>query len=155
MVDTGGGEPLPYAARRLWLAAVDAAANKDLVRRFAATLSAGDLEGLRAFFDDDSTWTIQASDLQGAGTHRGRAIIDEFLRPVREGLFVAGDPKLEVTNLFADGTIVIMEAHGVGLLLNGNAYDNRYAFVFEIEGTTIRRMREYMDTHHAHVAVNG
>jgi hypothetical protein len=126
-------------------------ANKALVRRFAATLSAGDLDSVARFFDDDSTWTIEASGIEGAGTHRGRAIIEEFLRPVR-GMFEPGDPKLAITRLVAEGPLVVMEARGTGLLRNGSPYDNRYAFVFELDGAKIRAIREYMDTHHAYLA---
>ena len=127
--------------------------SKSLVRRFVAALSDGNLEFLATFFDDDSTWTIEATGIEGTGTHRGSAIIEEFLGPVR-GIFEAGDPKLEIKRLVAEDSTVVLEARGTGRLLNGNAYDNRYAFVFEIEGAKIKAIREYMDTHHAYVVTN-
>jgi uncharacterized protein len=120
-----------------------------LVRSFFTTLSAGDLDRLGAFFDDDSTWTICARDIAGAGTHTGRdAIIEGFLRPVR-GLFEPGQPTIEVTRVLVDGRFVAVEAAGRGRLLNGNEYDNRYAYVIELDGATVRSLSEYMDTHHA------
>jgi ketosteroid isomerase-like protein len=120
-----------------------------IVRSFFATLSSGDLEALGSFFDDRSTWTICARDIAGAGTHTGRhAIIEGFLRPVR-GLFEPGQPSVEVTRVIGEGPVVAVEATGRGRLLNGNEYDNRYAYVIELEGSIVRALSEYMDTHHA------
>ena len=97
---------------------------KDLVRSFFETLSSGDLERVRAFFDDDTTWFICATDIPGAGAHTGRtAIVDEFLRPVR-GLFEPGQPKVEITNLVAEGNWVAVEAIGRGRIHHGRRYQN-------------------------------
>jgi ketosteroid isomerase-like protein len=123
--------------------------SETLIRSFFATLSEGDLDRLGEFFDERSTWTICARDIAGAGTHTGRnAIIEGFLRPVR-GLFEPGQPTIEVTRVIVDGRFVAVEAAGRGRLLNGNEYDNRYAYVIELDGTTVRALSEYMDTHHA------
>lgn len=46
--------------------------SSELVRSFFATLSSGDLERLREFFDDESTWHICATGIPGAGAHTGR-----------------------------------------------------------------------------------
>ena len=92
--------------------------SKELVRSFLETLSTGDLDRVAAFFDSESTWTVCAVDIAGAGTHRGRAIIEEFLRPVR-GLFEPGSPKVEITNLVAEGRWVAAEAEGHGRFRNG------------------------------------
>jgi ketosteroid isomerase-like protein len=122
---------------------------EQLIRSFFTTLSAGDLDRLGAFFDESSTWTISARDIAGAGTHTGReAIIEGFLRPVR-GLFEPGQPRVEVTRVLVDGDVLAVEAAGRGRLLNGNEYDNHYAYVIELDGSTIRSLTEYMDTHHA------
>jgi hypothetical protein len=121
--------------------------NEQRVRSFFATLSSGDLEGVWSFFDDDTTWTVCAVDIPGAGAHRGRAIVDEFLGPVR-GLFEPGEPKVEITNLVAAGSWVALEAHGRGRFLSGAEYDNHYSFWLELDGDTIRTIREYLDSHY-------
>ncbi len=121
--------------------------DEDLVRRFFATLSTGDLDRVATFFDDHSTWTVCAIEIPGAGTHRGRAIIDEFLRPVR-GMFAPGQPKVEVTNMISANGWVAVEATGRGQFLSGTPYENRYSFWLEVDGGTIRTIREYMDTHY-------
>jgi len=119
--------------------------DEELVRSFFATLSTGDLERVATFFDADSTWTVCATDIPGAGTHVGAAIVEEFLRPVR-GMFEPGQPKVEVTNVVSAGGWVAVEATGRGRFRSGVPYENRYAFWLEVAGGRIRTIREYMDT---------
>ena len=122
--------------------------NGELVRSFFETLSSGDLEGLRSYFDDESTWLICATGIPGAGAHKGRrGIIDDFLAPVR-GMFEPGQPKVEITNLIARGDWVAVEATGRGRFLDGRDYENRYSYWIEIDGLTIRTLKEYMDSNY-------
>jgi ketosteroid isomerase-like protein len=125
---------------------------EDVVRSFFATLSSGDLDGVARFFDAGSTWTVCATEIPGAGTHRGREIVEEFLRPVR-GMFAPGQPKVEITNLLAAGDRVALEAIGRGEFLSGTPYENRYSFWLEVDGDVIRAIREYMDTHYVAMLV--
>ena len=122
--------------------------NEKLVRSFFEdVLNTGDLEKIRPCFHPDATWTPMAKPgIPGAGVHRGRkGIVDEFLAPVR-GLFVDGDPKNTVENLFGKGDFVAVETHGTGTFRNGRQYDNRYAWIVEIRDDMIFAIREYMDT---------
>ena len=123
---------------------------KDVVRRFFATLGTGDFAAIGEFFTDDSVW--QVNDVaRGLPAQRGRkAIIDDFLQPVREGLFAPGDPKVEIRRLIGEGDWVVAETTGRGELLNGNHYENQYVFVLQVDGDTIRYLREYMDSDYAH-----
>jgi uncharacterized protein len=122
--------------------------NEKLVRRFfEEALNTGDLEKIRPYFHPDAVWQPMAkSNIPGTGAHRGRkGIVDEFLGPVR-GLFVDGDPKNEITNIFGRGDWVAVETHGTGTFRNGKPYDNRYAWMVEIKDEMILTIREYMDT---------
>lgn len=124
------------------------ARNEMLVRQFfEEALNTGDLEKIRSHFHPDATWTPMAkTDIPGAGVHRGRkGIVDEFLAPVR-GLFVDGDPKNTIENIFGKGGWVAVETHGTGTFRNGRSYDNRYAWIVEIKDDMIFAIREYMDT---------
>lgn len=118
---------------------------ESVVRSFFETLSSGDLDRLAAYIDGDSTWTVCATGIPGAGTHRGKAIIDEFLQPVR-GLFEPGEPKVEITNLVSDGRWVACEGIGRGRFRTGTEYRNTYSYWLEVEGRIVRTMREYMDS---------
>src|ERR1700753_2031837 len=106
---------------------------KDVVRRFFDTLGTGDFAAIGEFFTDDSVW--QVNDVaRGLPAQRGRkAIIDDFLQPVREGLFAPGDPKIEVRRLLGEGDWVVAETTGRGQLLNGNTYLNEYVFIIQVD----------------------
>lgn len=124
---------------------------KDVVRRFFETLSTGELDRIAEFFTADSTWTVN-DVANGFPSQRGRAIVDDFLQPVREGLFAPGDPKIEVVRMIAEGNVVAAETIGRGTLLNGNAYENSYSFFLTVdpEAGKVLALREYMDSDYAH-----
>jgi ketosteroid isomerase-like protein len=130
---------------------------KDIVRRFFDTLGTGDFAAIGAFFTDDSVW--QVNDVErGLPAQRGRkAIVDDFLQPVREGLFEPGDPKIEIRRLLGEGDWVVAETTGRGRLLNGNAYANEYVFVMRVDpdAGTVLFLREYMDSAYAHSSSAG
>jgi ketosteroid isomerase-like protein len=88
---------------------------------------------------------------RGFPSERGRrAIIEDFLQPVREGLFEPGDPKVEVVRMIGEGDWVVAETVARGKLRNGNDYENSYVFVAQVSGDQVRFLREYMDTAYAH-----
>jgi ketosteroid isomerase-like protein len=123
---------------------------KDVLRRFFATLSSGDFDAIGEFFGDDSVWMVN-DVARGFPSERGRrAIIEDFLQPVREGLFEPGDPKVEVVRMIGEGDWVVAETVGRGKLRNGNKYENSYVFVAQISGDQVTFLREYMDTAYAH-----
>jgi ketosteroid isomerase-like protein len=120
----------------------------DVVRRFFAALSDGDLEAMRPMLHPDAAWEVMRA-VPGERLTIGRdAIIDEFLTPVR-GRFVPGDPKVTVHTLFASGDRVAAETHADGTMRDGSEYHNRYAWMIELDGSLVRRVHEYMDTAYA------
>jgi ketosteroid isomerase-like protein len=122
--------------------------NERLVLHFFEVLSAGDLEAVRALLHEEVTWKPQIRDVPGAGIHRGKkGIVDDFLRPIR-GMFKPGDPKVIVDTLASKGTLVIAEARGVGSTADGRAYDNLYAWAFDLKDGKVFAIREYMDSHY-------
>jgi ketosteroid isomerase-like protein len=127
--------------------------NKEVVRLFFETLSAGDLERLRDLFHEHATWTVVAHEIPGAGDHHGRdAIVDGFLAPIR-GRFAPGDPKVDINNLVAEGPWVAVEARGRGHVADGTVYDNNYVFFLELDKGKVRTLREYMDTQYVTAVV--
>jgi ketosteroid isomerase-like protein len=120
--------------------------NEQLVRNFLETLSTGDLEALRKRMHPDFSWEATSTSIPGAGITRGRdKVIDELLAPVR-GLFEPGDPKIVIHRVFGKGEWVAVESDSHGKLKNGNRYDNRYAWIFEIRDDQVYALREYMDS---------
>ena len=123
--------------------------NEQIVRQFFNTLSSGELEKLRLMLHENATWGIMGTGIQGAGDKHGRKeIIDDFLGPIRNGLFVPGDPKVVIQNLVVQGPYAAVEAKGLGKLKNGKDYNNRYAFFLEIKDDKIFGLREYMDSYY-------
>jgi uncharacterized protein len=120
-----------------------------LVTNLLATLSSGDLDALKPFFDDDSTWAVAAVERTGTPPTGPEGIVERFFRPVRESLFEPRDPKVNIENLWVDGAWVFVEARGSGKLKNGNSYANRYMFCIRTEGDKVKEVREYMDTAYA------
>ena len=129
------------------MAVTAANANEQLVLDFFEVLSSGDLEKLREFYHDKSTWEPKVKNIAGAGKHVGMDIIDKFLAPVR-GMFEPGDPKVHVHNMFSRDGWVCVESNSTGKTMDGKTYDNDYCWVFEISNGKIDAMREYMDSHY-------
>ena len=119
-----------------------------VVRKFFELLNAEDLEGVRGLLTEDAAWLPQARDMPGAGEYRGRnVIVDDFLRPIR-GMFAPGSPANRLLSMAANGSLVLVETHGTGHLQDGRSYDNRYAWAFELRGSQIAVVREYLDSYY-------
>jgi uncharacterized protein len=122
--------------------------SEQLVLRFFATLSAGDLEGVRRMLHEEATWKAQVRSVPGAGTHRGPGgIVDDFLRPIR-ALFRPGDPQILVDTIASRGQFVMIESHSGGCLADGRPYENLYAWAVEVRDGKIYALREYFDSHY-------
>ena len=128
---------------------------KDVLRRFFATLGTGDFAAIGEFFTDDSVWMVNDVARGFPSEHGRRAIIEDFLQPVREGLFEPGDPKVEVRSMIGEGDWVAAETTARGMLRNGNHYENFYVFIAQIDGDKVKFLREYMDTAYAHNIAEG
>ena len=126
-----------------------AADPKAVLTRFFATLSTGDYDAIGEFFGPESVWMVN-NVAAGFPREQGREkIIFDFLRPVRDGLFEPGDPKVEVLRLIGEGDWVAAETIARGSLRNGNRYENYYAWIAQIDGEQIRFLKEYMDSAYA------
>ena len=113
---------------------------------FFETLGTGNLEAIRAALHEEATWTPMVRGVPGAGEHVGhKGIVDEFLAPVR-GLFKPGDPKVHIKTVTSNGSLVMMETHGLGTLADGKPYENHYAWAVEVKDGKVFAIREYMDS---------
>jgi ketosteroid isomerase-like protein len=119
--------------------------NEQLVIDFFEALSNNDLETVRRMFHKDGSWTVMPRSIPGAGEHKGRDAIIDFIAPIR-GLFEAGGPRIDITNIIGKGNLVMVEAVGRGRMKNGKEYLNYYAWALDIKGSKISHLREYMDS---------
>ncbi len=123
--------------------------NERLVLKFFETLSAGDFDGVKSMLHANAIWKVMAQGIPGAGEHVGhKAIVDEFLMPVRLQIFESGDPKVVVDTILSKGPLVAAETRGVGRLKSGKEYRNIYAWMIEIKEGKLFRVREHMDSHY-------
>jgi len=124
--------------------------NKDIVVKFVEAMRVSDVETLKSMITEDFSWWIagKAEYLQTAGEHDR----DFFLGFFGSGadMFPNG-AEFKVTGTVAEGDKVAAEAHMTATTAMGTEYDNQYHFLFELADGRIRRMKEYMDTHHAKV----
>jgi len=111
---------------------------------------ARDPEKIAAVFTADAEWLAPANNatavaLNGPWHLIGRDQIALMFGTEIRKLFVA-DVAAEFRGCYADGNIAVIEQRLRATLANGNAYNNDYCFVLELENGPIRRVREYMDT---------
>jgi ketosteroid isomerase-like protein len=120
------------------------------VRGFFEAMDSGDLEKVAPYFDEHTSWTVSAAGLPGDGTRVGwEAIVRDIVGEVRQTVFEHGDPKADIQGVLVDGQRAAVEMTARGRLRSGGHYENHYVFIFELEGTTFREVREYMDSHYA------
>jgi len=68
-------------------------------------------------------------------------VVDHFRRLFPEGA------QFDFTKVIAEGDTVVFEQRMRATAVNGRSYDNCYCWIFEMDGTCVRRIREYMDTY--------
>lgn len=122
--------------------------NKAAIARFIGAMQASDVATLGALTTEDFVWWIlgKPEALPTAGEHSR----DFFLKFFEgsEATFPEG-VSFVPTSMIAEGNRVAVEAELDAVTATGANYNNRYHFMFELEGGKIRRMNEYMDTLHA------
>jgi uncharacterized protein len=124
--------------------------SRAVVLDYVNALDHGDAGELRAMFTPDATWWL-SGDLPVSGTWSGPAgIIDDFLAAMMGRLDTSRPVTREVKRVLADGDAVAVEWTTRATTRDGAAYENDYAFVFEVRDGRIGAVREYFDTARAH-----
>ena len=128
--------------------------SKHVVLAAWQALASRDPQRIAAMFAKDAEWlapqgNATAIALNSTSHMIGREQIAQSFGSDIWKLFTA-NVKVEFRGVYADGDVVIVEERMQATLANGNAYDNDYCFVFEVENGLIRRVREYMDTAKGH-----
>ncbi len=123
--------------------------SKTAVRRYVASVQAGDITTVRDLFADDATWRIDAGDLPISGTWEGRdSIIDDFLATAMSH-YEPGSVNLEITGLIAEGDRVALQWTSRARTVTGREYENDCLGIFTVRDGQIVSVREYMDTLYA------
>jgi ketosteroid isomerase-like protein len=122
--------------------------NKKTVEGFLATFSAGDIDGVAEGLTDDATWWVQGSIEGLSGSYTKQQMVEAL--PNFKNIYTNGALELKPKGMIAEGDLVAVEAEGHAELTNGRVYESLYHFLFEVRGDRVARVKEYLDTHHAH-----
>jgi len=125
-----------------------ALANKAIVADFLTTFSRGDVAGVLQRMADDATWWVSGTIAGMSGTYEKKTF-GALLQGVKT-VYKAGAMQFEPKSMVAEGPFVAVEASSYAELNNGRVYNNQYHLLFEIRDGKVLRVREYMDTQHAH-----
>jgi uncharacterized protein len=97
---------------------------------------------------DDATWWVQGSIEGLSGSYTKQQMIEAL--PNFKNIYTNGALELKPKGMIAEGDLVAVEAEGHAELTNGRVYESLYHFLFEVRGDQVARVKEYLDTHHAH-----
>jgi ketosteroid isomerase-like protein len=132
---------------------MDAEASKSVVRRYFDALSSGD-PGLADLLAEDVRWWVpEGSDM--AGEKVGRDAVLAFLGGGVDYYDASAPMEVSIRSMIAEGGRVACEFTIRATTAKGRPYQNDYHFAFEVEKGRIREVREYLDTHYAHLAFHG
>lgn len=120
---------------------------KDLVERFFATFSRGDVDGVLDAMADDATWWV-SGNLDGMSGIYEKSTFGSLLRGAT-ALYRERALRITPTSMIAEAERVAVEAEGFATMANGRLYRPQYHFLVDVRGDKIWRVREYMDTMHA------
>ena len=123
-----------------------AAEPKQVVEQFFATFSTGDVDRILNLLTDDASWWVSGT-IEGMSGAKSKQELGELLRAVTS-LYKKGALQISPTSMIAEGNDVAVEAESYAELNNGKVYNNRYHFLVEVNGTRVRRVKEYSDTQH-------
>ncbi len=115
--------------------------NKAAAISFLQAIGSGDIDTLKALMTEGFKATAMGSScLAGIRSYddviAGAAMFSQI---TKAGL------RFEVVSAIAEGSRVALEVKGFSDLVNGQAYNNQYVFLFAFEGECIASMTEYFD----------
>ncbi len=119
-------------------------ANRQRLQRIMAELDKGNGKPFVDAMADDFCWTIPG-DTPWSRTYSGKqAVVSELLQPLYAQFVL---PYISTTrSIMADGDKVVVEFQGRVTTKAGKAYNNRYCYVFRMEGGQMKELMEYLDT---------
>ena len=118
-----------------------------------------DAERIRSVLTEDVEWRAPRNNATaialGVTDHMvGADAIVRFILGDYPRLFCNG-MRVEPISVTAEGERVVFEQRQSAKLANGREYALDYIFIFEMKGTRVQRIREYMDTKSGHEQVFG
>jgi ketosteroid isomerase-like protein len=127
------------------------AENVELIRRVYDAMTRGAHQEMAELFHEDAYWHAMATGIVAAGRTDGREAIFEMIGGV-VSMFEPGSMQMTVTNLIgaAENNFVASEHTLRARFVDGTAYENHYAFIWEVRDGRVAGLREYMDSYYVH-----
>jgi ketosteroid isomerase-like protein len=118
--------------------------NRQRLQNIMAELDKGNGKPFVEAMADDFCWTIPG-DTPWSRTYCGKqAVVSELLQPLYAQF---ATPYISTTrSIMADGDRVVVEFEGKVTTKASKAYNNRYCYVFRMEGGQMKELMEYLDT---------
>lgn len=118
--------------------------NKALVQRIHAELDKGNGQLFVDSLADDACWILEGST-PWSGTYAGKKAIREKLLTPLFAQF-AGPYVSKLERIIAEDDHVVAMFQGDVPTKAGKRYNNRYCYVYRIEGGQVKELIEYFDT---------
>ena len=118
--------------------------NKALVQRIHAELDKGNGQAFIDSLADDASWTLEGTT-PWSRVYEGKAAIrEELIKPLFAQF--AGPYVSKTERIIAEGDRVVVLFSGDVPSKAGKRYNNRYCYVYRIEGGKVKELTEYFDT---------
>jgi uncharacterized protein len=123
---------------------MSAAQNKEHMQAVFSELAKGNARPFVEAMADDFRWTVTGTT-KWSKTYEGKqAVLSELFGPLLNA--IEGNLRTTAQRFIAEGEYVVVEARGNNTTKSGKPYNNRYCFVFRLDGGKLRELTEYMDT---------
>ncbi len=120
-----------------------AAENKKLIHDAFEAWSRGDGRPFFKLLAEDVRWTVIGST-PVSGTHNSKRDFRQTVKSLAEKF--AGELKVIVRDVIADGDKVAVQWEGHAFGKNGTAYDQTYCWVMRLKDGMVRECIAYLDT---------
>jgi uncharacterized protein len=118
--------------------------NKALVQHIHDELDKGNGQAFVDSLADDASWKLEGSTAWSR-TYRGKkAIREELLDPLFAQF--AAPYRSSTERVIAEGDRVVVLFSGDVPTKAGKRYNNRYCYVYQLEGGKVKELTEYFDT---------
>jgi uncharacterized protein len=118
--------------------------NKQLLKLVFDELAMGNSRPFVDAMADGFSWTIGGTTKWSRKYDGKQAVLTELFPALRARI----DGRIRTTahRFIAEGEWVVVEATGHNTTRDGKRYDNRYCYVFRVEGGKLQELTEYLDT---------
>jgi uncharacterized protein len=118
--------------------------NRELLTRIFERTARGDMRALGEAMSDDFRWIFPGVWSWSGTWEPKETVMHGLLRPLMSQL--GGSYRLSADLVLADGDRVVVQATGDGTTTAGDAYPQKYCFIFRVADGKLTEVVEHCDT---------